>query len=152
MDSVVAEDLAIVEDTVIAVAAVLATEDENRKILQFNRQVVPIILRGAWDTEAAEATLHVEVTLLGVVVDTEAVTTVHGHTVVVDWADVVVAAMAEAAVQEATVVLQAITVVIAMALHRPMVKWVADISTAVTIRDHHHGSSLTLGNHQTQPQ
>lgn len=123
---------------------------ENRKILQFNRQVVPIILRGAWDSEAAEAILHVEVILLEVVAVTEAATMVHVHTAV-EWAGVVVAAMAEA-VQEATEVLQVITVAITMALLRRTVKWVEDTNTAVTTQDLHHGSSLTHGNHQTQPQ
>lgn len=150
--SVGVEDLAIAVDSVIAVAAVLATEDENRKILQFNRQVVPIILRGAWDTEAAEATLHVEVILLAVVADTEAATTVHGHTVVVDWAGVVVAAMAEVAVQAAMEALQATTVVTVMVLLRRTAKWVADTSTAATTLDLRHDSSSTLGNHQTRPQ
>lgn len=133
----------------IAVVADLVIADENRKILQFNRQVVPIILRGVWDTEVAEAIPHAEVTPHVVAADTGAATMVLGL-IAVEWAVVAVAAMAE--VQAVTEVHPAITAVITVALHRPTVKWVADTNTAGIIQDLHHDNSLTHGNRRTQPQ
>lgn len=75
MDSVVVEDLATVD------AADSGIEAENRKILQFNRQVarIPLIPHEEWDSVAAEVTHHVARD--AAVVATAAVTMVLGHTV-----------------------------------------------------------------------
>lgn len=145
-------DSAVAEDLVIAVAAASVTGDENRKILQFNRQVVPIIRRrGAWASEVAEAILPAGATPHVVAVDTgAAITTVPGHTAA-EWADVAVAATGEA-VQVATEVLPAITVVITMDLRHRTVEWAVDTNTAGTILDLRHGNSSTHDNLRTQPQ
>lgn len=140
VDSVVAEDLAIAD------VADSGIEAENRKILQFNRQVARILLipHEEWDSVVAEVTHHVAQD--AAVVATEAVTMVPGHTVE-EWAVVAAAAMV---VQEDTEVRPAITVVIIAGLRRRTDKW-AVTSTVGTTKVHLHDNSSTHGNLQTQP-
>lgn len=141
-------DTAVAEVSAIVVVADSVIADENRKILQFNRQVVPIIPREAWDSEVAVVIPHAEATLHVVVADTGAATMVL-VLIAEEWVVEVVAAMAE--VQVDTEGHQAITVVITVALHHHTVKWVADINMAGITQDLHHDNSLTHDNRQTQP-